>query len=110
MAKKPNKAKPSLPEPCCDSECCDSSCSCRGVNSLDCCRVEAVVSVDSRGQMMLPKELRERAGFMPDQKRALVSWKKGDALCCVTLQRADDLAEMVRRTYGPLLSTAIRES
>jgi len=109
MAKKRREARGSTVETCCDPNCCDADCSCRGVNRLDCCRVEAVVNVDARGQMVLPKELREKAGIGPDQKLALLSWMQGRDLCCITLQRADDLAEMVRRTYGPLLSTAIRE-
>jgi bifunctional DNA-binding transcriptional regulator/antitoxin component of YhaV-PrlF toxin-antitoxin module len=29
--------------------------------TLSCCKVEAIVSIDERGQMVLPKELRERA-------------------------------------------------
>ena len=29
----------------------------------DCCKVQAVVSVDERGQMVLPKEIREKAGI-----------------------------------------------
>jgi antitoxin PrlF len=75
---------------------------------MDICRVEAVVSLDARGQMVLPKDVRERAGFGPEQKLAVVSWQRGDQVCCVTLQRSDDLAEMVRRRYGPLLSTSPR--
>jgi len=107
MPKKSTRGDSAKPTQCCDSQCCDSSCSCRGLNVLDGCRVEAVVNVDRRGQMVLPKEVRERAGFRPDQKLAIVSWMKGKDLCCLTLQKADDLAEVVRRTYGPLLSAAI---
>jgi antitoxin PrlF len=73
---------------------------------MDCCRVEAVVSLDARGQMVLPKDVRERAGFRPNEKLAVVSWQRGDEVCCVTLQRADDLAEIVRRRYGPLLGAS----
>ena len=28
---------------------------------MSCCKVESIVSVDERGQMVLPKEIRERA-------------------------------------------------
>jgi len=108
MPKRPTRGSATKPNQCCDSQCCDSSCSCRGVNILDCCRVEAVVSVDRRGQMVLPKEVREKAGIGPDQKLAIVSWMRGKDICCVTLQKADDLAEVVRRTYGPRLSSALR--
>jgi len=108
MPKRLARAVAAKSDQCCDRECCDASCTCRGINVLDACRVEAVVSVDRRGQMVLPKEVRTKAGFGPDQKLAIVSWMKGEELCCLTLQRADDLAEVVRRTYGPLLASAIR--
>jgi len=108
MAKKQSRTVSANEDHCCDRRCCDSACTCRGSNLLDGCRVEAVVSVDRRGQLVLPKDVREKAGFHPDQKLAIVSWMKGKDLCCLTLQRADDLAEVVRRTYGPLLSSAIR--
>ena len=48
--------------------CCASS-----ANDQPCCQVEAVVSVDERGQMVLPKEVRARAGIKPGDKLALVS-------------------------------------
>ena len=57
--------------------------------------------------MVLPKELRERAGIRSNQKLALVSWMKGDRICCITLQSADELAEVVRRAYGPLLTNIV---
>jgi antitoxin PrlF len=64
--------------------------------------------MDARGQMVLPKELREKAGFKADQKLALVSWKMGETTCCVSLQPVDEIAEAVRRTYGPILSELAR--
>jgi antitoxin PrlF len=30
-----------------------------------CCQVEAMVSVDEKGQMVLPKSIREKAGIQP---------------------------------------------
>jgi AbrB family looped-hinge helix DNA binding protein len=68
------------------------------------CRVEAVVSVDERGQMVLPKDLRTRIGIEPGEKLAVVSCQDDAGLCCVTLMKADDLSESVRSTLGPLLS------
>ena len=102
MAKR--KSEASEGAECCESGCCDSGCACRGVTPMECCRVEAVVSLDRRGQMVLPKEVRETAGFGPDERLAVVSWSRGGSVCCVTLQKADDLAEAVRSTYGPLVA------
>lgn len=93
---------------CCEGGACGPECGCLSGSALDRCKVEAVVSVDARGQMVLPKDVRERAGIGPDQKLALLSWTKEGELCCLTLQKADDLAEVVRRTYGPLLAASIR--
>jgi len=104
--RKEAKARDTTGVGCCDAQCCDEHCSCRGASAFDRCRVEAVVGIDARGQMVLPKELRAKAGFEPNKKLALVSWFKEGKVCCVTIQRAEDLAEVVRRTYGPLLSAA----
>ena len=34
---------------------------CCASDMMSCCKVESIVSVDERGQMVLPKEIRERA-------------------------------------------------
>ena len=72
------------------------------------CEVEAVVSVDARGQMVLPKELRQKAGIGPDTKLAVVAWRQGETLCCLTLHKVDELAETVRKTFGPMLTEILR--
>ena len=45
-----------------------------------CCKVESVISVDDRGQMVLPKEVREKAGINAGDKLAVVSWVKDGAV------------------------------
>jgi len=67
------------------------------------CTVESIVSVDERGQMVLPKELREKAGIRPGDKLALTSWTKDGAVCCITLIKADELVEMMKGRLGPLI-------
>lgn len=68
-----------------------------------CCKVESLVSVDERGQMVLPKEIREKAGIGPGEKLALVSWEKGGEICCIVLMKVDDLTEMVKGALGPIV-------
>ncbi len=65
--------------------------------------VEAVVSVDERGQMVLPKELRERAGIKPGDKLALISWEKDGEVCCMSLVKTSAFAEMVKGFLGPMM-------
>ena len=68
-----------------------------------CCRVESLVSVDERGQRVLPKDVRERAGIRPGDKLALATWQgEGDA-CCIFLIKADVLSGLLRTVLGPVL-------
>ena len=69
-----------------------------------CCRVESVVSVDERGQMVLPKEVRQKAGIEAGDKLAIVTWGKGSEVCCLGLFKADELSDMVRDRLGPILT------
>jgi antitoxin PrlF len=77
-------------------------CSC-GREAATCCRVEALVSIDERGQMVLPKELREKAGIRAGDKLALTTWEKDGTLCCITVTRAEELTEMVKAAIGPVM-------
>ena len=68
-----------------------------------CCKIEAVISVDNRGQMVLPKEIREKAEIRAGDKLAVVSWEKDGEICCISLIKAEDFAEMVKNLLGPLM-------
>ncbi len=70
---------------------------------LSCCRVESLISVDERGQMVLPKEIRDKAGIRPGDKLALISWEKGGKVCCVTLLKAEEFGDMVKGLLGPMM-------
>jgi AbrB family looped-hinge helix DNA binding protein len=69
----------------------------------ECCRVEALVTVDERGQMVLPKDVREAAGIRPGDKLALILWRKGSTVCCMSLIKAGQLTGFVRGRLGPLM-------
>jgi len=73
----------------------------------ECCRVEALVSVDERGQMVLPKDVRKAAGIDPGDKLALIAWTEDGAVCCLSLIKADKLTDMVRGGLGPLMKDII---
>ena len=77
--------------------------SCCSTESKTCCKVEAIVSVDERGQMVLPKDLREKAGIRAGDKLAVTSWEKDGKICCISLTRAEDLINMVKATLGPVM-------
>jgi AbrB family looped-hinge helix DNA binding protein len=67
------------------------------------CRVESIISVDERGQMVLPKELRDKAKIHSGDKLALVSWEKEGEICCLYLIKTEHLAEQVKGFLGPMM-------
>ena len=53
--------------------------------------------------MVLPKDVRARAGINAGDKLALVSWEMQGESCCLVLIKADRLTEMVQSLLTPLL-------
>lgn len=74
---------------------------------MSCCKVEAVISVDDRGQMVLPKEIREKAKIRAGDKLAVISWEKDGEVCCISLVKADGFTEMVKGLLAPMMNEII---
>lgn len=74
-----------------------------------CCKVESVISVDDRGQMVLPKEIREKARISAGDKLAVVSWERGGEVCCISLIKVEDLTEMAKSTLAPVMQEVLKE-
>lgn len=74
-----------------------------------CCKVEALVSVDERGQMVLPKEIRDKAKIRAGDKLALISWEKEGGICCLCLIKAEELTDMVKGMLGPMMKDMLQE-
>ncbi|NWF92850.1 MAG: AbrB/MazE/SpoVT family DNA-binding domain-containing protein [Syntrophaceae bacterium] len=75
---------------------------------VSCCKVESLISIDERGQMVLPKEIREKANIRPGDKLALVSWQKDGKICCINLVKAEDFSDMVRGALGPMMKEMVK--
>ena len=71
----------------------------------DTCRIDAVVTMDAKGQIVLPKDLRERANIKPNDKIAVVACEKEGEVCCIMLVKADRLVGAVTKTLGPMLKS-----
>ncbi|HIH45059.1 MAG TPA: AbrB/MazE/SpoVT family DNA-binding domain-containing protein [Candidatus Methanoperedenaceae archaeon] len=65
-------------------------------------RVESILDVDTKGQVLLPKDIRERAGIHAGEKLALVSFTRKGKICCLYLFKVDELAEKVKEILGPM--------
>ncbi len=74
-----------------------------------CCAVEALVTVDERGQMVLPKELREKAGIKAGDKLAVTTWEKDGEICCIALIKAGSLENMVKGVLGPVMGDILNK-
>jgi len=88
-----------------DSGCCGSGGKGRAAMmvGLNCCRIEAVVSVDERGQVVLPKDVREKADIKAGEKLAVIMHGGHGHTCCISLIKADGLAEGVKNMLGPMM-------
>lgn len=73
----------------------------------DACRLEALVTMDERGQIVLPKDLRQRLGVGPGEKLAISSCGCDGEVCCLVLMRARRLDGMVRGVLGPVMREVI---
>jgi len=67
------------------------------------CRIEAVLSVDDRGQMVLPKDVRQKAGIRSGDKLALIGWEKDGTICCLALMKVEGLSGVVKDVLEPLM-------
>ena len=74
-----------------------------------CCKVEALVSVDDRGQMVLPKDIREKANIRAGDKLAVTCWEKDGKVCCISLTKVEDLTEMVKDMLGPMMKDILQK-
>ncbi len=81
----------------------DEAC-CADAEQSSCCKLESLLSVDERGQMILPKDMRERAGIRPGDKLALISWEREGKVCCFTLIKADEMSAMVQHMLKPIMN------
>lgn len=68
-----------------------------------CGQVEALISIDERGQMVLPKEIRDKAKIRAGDKLAVISWERGGKINYICLVKAEDFAELIRSVFGPMM-------
>ncbi len=85
-------------EACCDGASATSAC----------CQVVSLISVDDRGQTVLPKEVRDKMGIKAGDKLAVVLSESEGKICCAFLMKADELTNMVKIRLGPVMEEMIK--
>ena len=78
------------------------------LKGMKCCQVDAIVSVDARGQIVLPKDVREKAGIKAGDKFVLASSESDGKVCCLFLVRADEFATSVKEMLGPVAQEILK--
>jgi len=68
-----------------------------------CCKVAAVVTMDPRGQIVLPKDVREKAKLKPDDKLAVIGCERNGEICCIMMVKSDRLGDTIKNMLGPML-------
>ena len=81
----------------------DDNKSCCAPSEMGCCKVESVITVDERGQTVLPKDIRDKAKIHAGDKLAVVNWEKDGEVCCISLIKVEKLAEIVKGMLGPVM-------
>jgi antitoxin PrlF len=74
----------------------------------ECCKIDAVVTMDAKGQVVLPKDLRERAKLKPNDKLAVIGVERGGNICCIVMMKADALGSTVKNMLGPIFEEAFK--
>lgn len=67
------------------------------------CKVDSVINIDERGQMVLPKTIRDTARIRAGDKLAIISWEKDGGVCCISLIKVEYLTDMVKERLGLLM-------
>ena len=78
------------------------------VNKRECCKIDAVVTMDAKGQIVLPKDLRERAKLNPGDKLAVIGFEHDGDICCISIVKADSLSGTLKKMQGPILNDALK--
>ncbi len=85
----------------------NESCCTPADRKICCCKVESVISIDDRGQMVLPKEIRDKAKIRAGDKLAVISWEKDGEVCCISLIKAEDFTNTVKDLLGPMMKEIV---
>ena len=70
---------------------------------LESCHVDAVVTIFSKGQIVLPMDVRKRARLKPKDKLAVIGFERGNEICCIMLLKAEKLGTAVNKVLSPML-------
>ena len=87
-----------------DKDCCPSS-----EDEVSCCHVEGVVTIDAKGQIVLPKSLRKEMELKEKDKLIVVSMKDKGKITSISLIKSKAMDNMVKIMLKPVMETILEE-
>jgi AbrB family looped-hinge helix DNA binding protein len=78
------------------------------IDKKECCQVDAVVTVDAKGQIVLPKDLREKADLKANDKLAVMSCEHNGEVCCIMMVKAESLGKSIKVMLGPAFKEILK--
>jgi len=77
-------------------------------NNMESCKVDAVVTMDSKGQIVLPKDVREKAKVKPNDKLAVIGCERDGEICCIIMVKTERLGSTIKGFLGPMLKEVFK--
>ncbi|MCE7738656.1 MAG: AbrB/MazE/SpoVT family DNA-binding domain-containing protein [Candidatus Heimdallarchaeota archaeon] len=87
------------------SENCRSSSS----EGSGCCHVEGVVQLDGRGQIVLPKNLREKMNLKEGDKLVVISMNEKGKIASISLMKSSRFDGMVKLSLRPIMKEIMQD-
>ena len=78
------------------------------LKGMKCCQVDALITIDGRGQLVLPKEVREKARIKAGDKFVVVSNESDGETCCLFLVKAEYFSETIKGVLGPMVKEILQ--
>jgi len=77
-------------------------------NNIKSCKVDAVATIDSKGQIVLPKDVREKAKLKPNDKLAIIGCERNGEICCIIVVKAEKLGRTIKDFLSPMLRDVLK--
>ena len=72
------------------------------------CQVDALITIDERGQIVLPKDVREKTRVKAGDKFVVISSGADGEACCIFLVKADYFSETIKGVLGPMVKEILQ--
>ncbi|MBY8999534.1 MAG: AbrB/MazE/SpoVT family DNA-binding domain-containing protein [Candidatus Heimdallarchaeota archaeon] len=87
-----------------EEKCCSSN-----SDVLGCCHVEGIAQMDRKGQIVLPKSLRDEMGLQEKDKLIVIGMRDKGKIASISLIKANKMDNMVKIMLKPVMKEILGE-